>query len=513
MKVRTSARWLPVRQAFLEAGLGLLAIDIDRLALALGVGREPAPREVAGGDDSGAEHDLRAIDSFDGDPVLVPLAAAAAGEGLSFDARQRELRAALERGFCRLSEYLSGAAGRPRLALANLLAEVEETRIALGGRRAGTSAAGDLIEVRLGTCTDSGDPVTWDANREAAQQTNANLRLTGVPGTGKTQVLLHIITSILRASPGTGLVLFDYKGDISRDPAFAEAVGAEIIRPMKRPIPVNPFQLPASVDPRLAPRAFADVFASVDGRLGPVQRQRLHEAMERAYGRAQVGGGGYPSLSEVRDAVQEVYEEEGAKRDSVTGILDELTNFGLFAERSERPVERVFEARWLIDLSELRHLKNLVAFVLLEFLDQAAHGLPDAPFERRSQCRTFRGIVAIDEAHHYLKRQARPLFELIRVGRSKGVPVFLASQSLDDFKATPELAELMPNNIILRQGLPPDAKVMMGALGSHGQTDARLLAEQTTRLDAFVALSSAAGGRPVELTPFYQSNPSPRTGP
>ena len=58
--------------------------------------------------------------------------------------------------------------------------------------------------------------------------------------------------------------------------------------------------------------------------------------------------------------------------------------------------------------------------------------LPDSPVE--DDRRTIRTILFIDEAHNYLSQRNLFLQRIIREGRSKGVVVFFASQSPNDYQ-------------------------------------------------------------------------------
>jgi hypothetical protein len=57
--------------------------------------------------------------------------------------------------------------------------------------------------------------------------------------------------------------------------------------------------------------------------------------------------------------------------------------------------------------------------------------LPDSPITNGK--RTIRTILVIDEAHNYLAQKNIFLQRIIREGRSKGIVVFFASQSPNDY--------------------------------------------------------------------------------
>jgi DNA sulfur modification protein DndE len=57
--------------------------------------------------------------------------------------------------------------------------------------------------------------------------------------------------------------------------------------------------------------------------------------------------------------------------------------------------------------------------------------LPDS--ETRDERRAIRTILVIDEAHNYLSQRNPFLQRIVREGRFKGVVVFFASQSPNDY--------------------------------------------------------------------------------
>jgi hypothetical protein len=77
-------------------------------------------------------------------------------------------------------------------------------------------------------------------------------------------------------------------------------------------------------------------------------------------------------------------------------------------------------------------LKELVAYLVIERLYKEMTVLPDSPVE--NDRRTIRTILVIDEAHNYLSQKNLFLERIIREGRSKGVVVFFASQSPNDYQ-------------------------------------------------------------------------------
>jgi hypothetical protein len=73
-----------------------------------------------------------------------------------------------------------------------------------------------------------------------------------------------------------------------------------------------------------------------------------------------------------------------------------------------------------------------VAYLVIERLYKEMAALPDSPVNDGK--RTIRTILVIDEAHNYLSQRNIFLQKIIREGRSKGIVVFFASQSPNDFQ-------------------------------------------------------------------------------
>jgi DNA sulfur modification protein DndE len=97
------------------------------------------------------------------------------------------------------------------------------------------------------------------------------------------------------------------------------------------------------------------------------------------------------------------------------------------------PMERVLANRtMLIDVHAMPVLKELVAYLVIERLYKEMATLPDSPVTEGR--RTIRTILVIDEAHNYLSQKNMFLQRIIREGRSKGVVVFFASQSPNDYQ-------------------------------------------------------------------------------
>ncbi len=483
---------------------GLTPETLDRMALALGVQslaqRPPTPEDADAG---GGPHELAPLLKLGRDGLVADVLALIGTETTATEGGQdSRLRLALNRGYAELWALL----GRPGATWHGVLQGLLGSLQGRSGENASQSSA-QAVEVELGWAL--GDPnrrIPWFVNSESGHATNANTRIAGASGKGKTQVLLRALAAIAEASSDTGAFVLDYKGDISSNERFVAATGARVVEPGRgQPLPINPFELPGDLPPTIAARAFAEVFASLATGLGAVQKHLLNETMRRCFEKADREGASGPTLADIHHAVLRRYEHEGRPGDTVTALLDDVAALGLFAQRS-MSVSDLLRTRWIIKLDTLGDLRTVVGFVLVEYLHNLANALPEAPFDRERRLRSLRTVVAIDEAHYYLRGRCTGLLGLIRIGRSKGTPVFLSSQSLEDYRAHTELDELFANTLVFGHGKAPSSKALAGAL-ALSREEGRRATDRVTRLEQFEALTNIAGpasAAPIRCHAFFE---------
>jgi hypothetical protein len=454
-------------------GITLTALDRVAAALALNAGRAGTRTLELGGDD---------LDAFESGAVFSPLGSPPGADGFG---------RLLATGYQLLLTRIEVAGDDPLAAVSALIREVRTT-----GHRA---RVGGGVTVPVGKA--GSRSIVFTLNQESGHQTNGNTRITGEQGMGKSQFLLHLLAASATRAPAAGFLLLDYKGDLSTEANFVRATDATVIRPERDPVPINPFDVPPGIDRRLVPAAIARVVSSVARQIGEVQRKLLRDGIRAAY---ESSAPDAPTTTQIAEAVDNVYRAEGRATDSVSGVLEELAELGLFATRTESNVEAFLRQRWIVDLSGLQHLRDLVAFVIVGWLSRNVQSLADSALLPGGY-RELRHIVAVDEAHHYVKRRCEPLLDLLRIGRSKGVPIFLSSQSLSDFRGFTELEELLPNNFVLRHGRAPDTKTVQGALRLPAEL-ARRAGDAITSVPQFHALTAVDPNlqlQPVELHGFF----------
>ena len=272
-----------------------------------------------------------------------------------------------------------------------------------------------------------------------ARHANSHLAIMGVPGVGKTQFLLKILTDIrIQSNYQTHFIYFDYKGDVVDNVRFLELARVQPFRLLQggQSLPINPFILPAYDEQTInvSAREKAESFASINSKLGVVQKGALTEAIRAAYAKRAGSAAPYPDFPDVLQVAAAGYEEDGKKDDSLIEILRDLSDFDLFWSHGSEgaPMDRVANRTMLIDVHAMPVLKELVAYLVIERLYKEMATLPDSPVIEGK--RTIRTILVIDEAHNYLGQKNMFLQRIIREGRSKGIVVFFASQSPNDYQ-------------------------------------------------------------------------------
>ena len=314
--------------------------------------------------------------------------------------------------------------------LMRLLDEVE-----FGGRR---ETAGHGLDIYIGRTLLQQGELIMEINN-TAKHANSHLAIMGKPGTGKTQFILKILTDIRQQSNyQTNFIYFDYKGDVVDNEHFMEAAKVYPFRLLQggESLPINPFVLPTYDEQTInvSAREKAESFASINSKLGVVQKGALTEAIRAAYAQRAESTAPYPDFHDVYRMVTTMYEENNKREDSLIEVLRDLSVFDLFWRHGSdvAPIDQISNRTLLIDVHAMPVLKELVAYLVIERLYKEMALLPDSPV--RDGRRTIRSILVIDEAHNYLSQRNIFLQRIIREGRSKGIVVFFASQSPNDYQ-------------------------------------------------------------------------------
>ena len=310
---------------------------------------------------------------------------------------------------------------------------VDEVEFA--GRR---EQLGSGLDIFIGRTLLQRNELVMELNN-TAKHANSHLGIMGKPGVGKTQFLLKILTDIrVQSNFQTNFIYFDYKGDVVENARFLELARVQPFRLLQggQSLPINPFILPAYDEQTIhvSAREKAESFASINSKLGIVQKGALTEAIRAAYGKRAGSAAPYPDFPDILEIAVAAYEEDGRKDDSLIEVLRDLSGFELFWRHGSEgtPMDRVSTRSMLIDVHAMPVLKELVAYLVIERLYKEMTTLPDSPVTEGR--RSIRTILVIDEAHNYLGQNNIFLECIIREGRSKGVVVFFASQSPNDYQ-------------------------------------------------------------------------------
>ena len=273
-----------------------------------------------------------------------------------------------------------------------------------------------------------------------AKHANSHLAIMGKPGVGKTQFLLKISDRhpdsiklpdelhLLRLQGRRG-------GQRALSGIGARATISTACKAGRACLSTRSSCLLTTSRPSTFPPARkAESFASINSKLGVVQKGALTEAIRAAYAKRAGAASPYPDFQDVFEIAVAAYEADGKKDDSLIEVLRDLSDFDLFWRHGSEtpPMDRVSNRTMLIDVHAMPVLKELVAYLVIERLYKEMATLPDSPVTEDR--RTIRTILVIDEAHNYLGQKNIFLQRIIREGRSKGVVVFFASQSPNDYQ-------------------------------------------------------------------------------
>lgn len=272
-----------------------------------------------------------------------------------------------------------------------------------------------------------------------SKHANSHLAIMGKPGVGKTQFLLKILTDIrIQSNYQTNFIYFDYKGDVVDNERFLEIAKVQPYRLLQggQNLPINPFILSDYEEQtiNISAREKAESFASINAKFGVVQKGTLTEAIRAAYAKRSESDAPYPDFHDVLEITSAMYDDQNRKDDSLIEVLRDLADFDLFWKHGDDvpPIDRLSNRTLLIDVHAMPVLKELAVYLVIERLYKEMAILPDSPVEEGK--RTIRTILVIDEAHNYLAQKNIFLQRIIREGRSKGVVVFFASQSPNDYQ-------------------------------------------------------------------------------
>jgi len=259
--------------------------------------------------------------------------------------------------------------------------------------------------------------------------TSPHMAIMGQSGSGKTRIMKEVLKQIHNQT-GAPVILLDLgKGDLANDTALIDALEAKILRVPEDGIPLDMFYASNQNDEVATDTVmgFRDSFSSVvQGKLGPKQLDNLREALRPLFVSQEK-----ITLEDVRSRLSQHYEDNDLKVDSVMSTINDLTQYTIF--RPEFSPQQFFSQSWIITFAHAHDtIKNLAVFLLMDALNTYMKRSPEAPQDSEGH-RAIRLVLAVDEARHLLASKHDALSDNIRLHRSKGLVVTLASQSPDDY--------------------------------------------------------------------------------
>ncbi|MFC0593745.1 ATP-binding protein [Ottowia pentelensis] len=320
-------------------------------------------------------------------------------------------------------------------------ANTDATALSQSGAAHAAAAGGGII-LELGTTASRFEQVTVALNLSDTRLNQLNMGVVGDLGTGKTQLLKSLILQITRATAANRsikprVLIFDYKKDYS-SPEFIQAVGAKVVKPYR--MPLNLFDTSGMEDaavPWLERfKFFSDVLEKIYPGIGPVQRDKLKQAVRRAYEVA----GAMSRMPTLADVEAEYRSLLGGKSDAPLSIIGDLVDSEVFTREpaTGASFKDFFDGVVVISLAAMGQddrSKNMVVAIMLNMFYEHMLSLTKRPFIGSDpQLRAIDSYLLVDEADNIMQYEFDVLRKLLLQGREFGVGVILASQYLRHFK-------------------------------------------------------------------------------
>ncbi|MDE0011487.1 MAG: DndE family protein [Candidatus Poribacteria bacterium] len=260
-----------------------------------------------------------------------------------------------------------------------------------------------------------------------------HIAIMGGVGSGKTRTAIHILKDLHRYG-NVPLLVFDFKGDLAEK--LAAIYEANVLSPPDNPIPLDVLHVASTSSNaiKMAASHIRDSIAAVKSRsISGVQSDILREAVTATLQSCSMGE--TVTLQDLARSLEIEYEERRRKPDELTATLNELTQFKLFVPNC--PPDEFFAKSWIVQLPQdsSEELRRLIINLTLSALDRWLNSQLDAPTDDKG-IRALRQVTLLDEAHVVLRTKLPALANLVRMSRSKGGVIMLASQSPDDFEGT-----------------------------------------------------------------------------
>ena len=288
------------------------------------------------------------------------------------------------------------------------------------------------VTVRLGdpgTDEKTGLPANWLMNGKGSP----HIAVMGGTGSGKTRLARSLLGQI-RDQAKVPCVIFDFKGDLAGNPDFVNEVGATVVSSPANAVPLDVLHIPdkSQIEITNAAMRFRESFVRIPkNKIGAVQQDALRDAARAAFQKHRPGK---PiEIVTVRDELLTIYTQTSRRPDVVTSTFNDLTQGGWKLFDPRMAPAAFFRQSWIIDVHDAPETaQRLIVFLALDALYAYFKSLSDSAMDPGGH-RALRLVLVVDEARRVLSYGQPSLISLVRESRSKGMSVFLISQSPEDF--------------------------------------------------------------------------------
>lgn len=330
-----------------------------------------------------------------------------------------------------------------------------------------------VLDLEIGVWAGTEQQAKLDINSNNIN--NSQILVAGASGSGKTNLLMTIMHQFRSIAADTrypvNFLLFDYKDEYSATANSSwlnllDVSRSCILNPVEKPLPFNPFK-DFTNRPINEINLYSSEMASCLCALSRVSisanmSDRLSRAIVEAYRKTHQKPITFAMMLEEYRLLS-----DDSQGDSITSVLNQLVTNNLFSAEDKADL---LGNSYIIKLGTFPQdgplAKAIVYFMMSKLNNIYELTPPQDKTEERVQIRHF---SIIDEAHHMLRFDNRPLRRLIVEGRNKGMSIILATQNMAEFKS--EYFDFYANAeypLIMRQQTIDD-KVLKDLFGVNGR--------------------------------------------
>lgn len=291
------------------------------------------------------------------------------------------------------------------------------------------------IPIEIGRNITTGEVINFSFNNTRLYN-NQHIAVAGASGTGKTQFALEFLRQLSIKTQGQVNFLFlDFKGlkeeDLPKFEKFFNETHTTFVNAPTKPFPLNPLTFIDNINEKnklVGINKFVDIIAKYSN-IGKKQQQLLKDATKESFIDKSIGI--YPSLQDIYSIV---IERMGDKRDTLTELMERLSEYELF-EQSNNNQSTFLNNNYYLSLSgELDNTVRFTSvFLIINYIFNVFTNMGGSPVE--NEYRGMRYVLLIDEAHDLFreKKSLEILEVLLRKIRSYGVSVILLSQGINEY--------------------------------------------------------------------------------